>query len=186
MNAKQNADNPFLADLESTIPDLENNLETAAAAADTSDNADAVRGQLTTAANAMRYALAGKATITLVSRKTGTRFSYRVSANDDGTCHFVGVLVGQNNETDYKYLGRISRGMFWQGRKVPRAGDIRPDAPSAKAFAWAWRAIVRGTLPEALEVWHESACGRCGRKLTVPSSVSQGFGPECINKIGLG
>jgi len=143
------------------------------------------RGRLLTATDATRYALAGKSTITLVSVKTEKRFTYRISIAKNGTdTFFVGVLTGENNETDYSYLGRISRGLFWQGRKATRPGDISADAPSAKAFAWAWKALCRGTMPESLEVWHESFCGRCGHKLTVPSSVSQGFGPECIGKIG--
>jgi hypothetical protein len=142
-----------------------------------------MRGQLTTAPDALKFLRAGNATVTLASKKTGARFTYRISVSDDGLCHFVGLLVGQNNESDYKYLGRISRDIFWLGRKVPRPGDVSRDAPSAKAFDWAWRALVRGTLPEQLEIWTEGRCGRCGRKLTVPTSVHQGFGPECITRI---
>ena len=143
------------------------------------------RGRLLTPTDAIRYALAGKSTITLVSTKTEKRFTYRITIAKDGAdTFFVGLLMGDNNETDYKYLGRISRGLFWAGRKNLRPGDISPDAPSAKAFAWAWKALCRDVMPETLEVWHELRCGRCGLKLTVPSSVSQGFGPECINKIG--
>jgi hypothetical protein len=142
------------------------------------------RGRLLTVADTLRYCEAGKATITLESLKTGKRFTYRISANDDRTCFFVGVLTGADNESDYSYAGRISRGIFWAGRKAPRAGDVSPSAPSSKAFDWTWRQLARGIMPESLEIWHESFCGRCGRKLTVPSSVSQGFGPECIGKIG--
>jgi hypothetical protein len=29
------------------------------------------------------------------------------------------------------------------------------------------------------EVWHEGKCGKCGRALTVPSSILTGIGPEC-------
>jgi hypothetical protein len=144
-----------------------------------------VRGRLTSAAAASRFALAGKAILTLVSVKTTTRYTYRISANEDGTCHFVGVLTGPDNQRDYAYLGRISRGVYWHGRKVPKAGDIAKDAPSNIAFDWAWRKLARGLLPDQLEVWHESSCGRCGRPLTVPSSIHQGFGPDCAEKMGL-
>ena len=166
------------------VADMDSDLN-APGAEHAAEHAAETRGQLTSAADASRYALAGKATITLQSKKTGTRFTYRITANDDATCHFVGVLTGANNESDYAYLGRISRGIFWHGRKVPRAGDISKDSPSAKAFDWAWRALAKGLLPDQLEIWHESYCGRCGLKLTVPSSVSAGFGPECSKKIGL-
>jgi hypothetical protein len=144
---------------------------------------DDMTGQLVTALDAKRFALAGKSTLTLVSKKTGVRFTYRITISPDSQCHFVALLSGPDNEQDYQYLGRISREIFWLGRKVPRAGDISKDAPSAKAFDWAWRAIVRNTMPDQLEVWHEGRCGRCGRKLTVPSSVALGFGPECSGKV---
>ncbi len=147
------------------------------------------RGQLMTTAAALAYMTAGKATVTLVSTRTGTRFTYRVTATEDRSTFFVGVLSGPDNGADYRYAGRVARNpagdRFWAGRKVPRAGDVPATAPSSKAFAWTWRALQSGTMPEGLEVWHESFCGRCGQRLTVPSSVSRGFGPECATKVGL-
>jgi len=145
---------------------------------------ESMSGRLMTAESALAFLRAGKATVTLVSEKTGTRFTYRVSAAPDGTdTFFVALLNGPDNTGDYKYLGRIARGIFWAGRKVPRPGDIGPDAPSAVAFTWAWKALVRGTVPAALQIWHEGRCGRCARKLTVPASIASGFGPECIGRM---
>ena len=145
---------------------------------------DAAR--LTTAADARAFLIGGNATVTLVSTKTGTRFTYKVRASDDGEVFFVSLLSGPDNEGDYSYLGRIARGIFWAGRKVPKPGDVGPDAPSSKAFAWLWKALMRDSLPDAVEVWHEGRCARCNRKLTVPSSISSGFGPECAGKAGFG
>ena len=142
-----------------------------------------MRGQLTDAAAVLRFVRAGKATITLRSKKTDTRFTYRIKTSEDGLAYFVGVLTGQDNELDYSYLGRISRDIFWLGRKTPRPGDVSKDAPSAKAFDWAWRLLVKGKMPDQLEIWHEGSCGRCGRKLTVPQSIAAGFGPECAGKV---
>jgi len=168
--------NHFLADLPEEEFDQESTAPIVRTAAD-------MRGQLTTAQDAVAFMLAGKSTVTIVSGKTGARFTYRISATPDGSAHFVGLLTGPDNSADYKYLGRISRGIFWCGRKVPRPGDITRDAPSAKAFDWSWRAIARGAMPAHLEIWHEGRCGRCGRKLTVPSSIAHGFGPECLGKL---
>jgi hypothetical protein len=138
-----------------------------------------------TAAAARAFLLGGNATVTLVSTKTGTRFTYKIRVSDDGKTHFVSLLNGPDNESDYKYLGRIASGVtFWAGRKVPKAGDIGPDAPSSAAFAWTWRQILNNALPDALEIWHEGRCARCNRKLTVPSSIESGFGPECAGKMG--
>ena len=140
-------------------------------------------GQFSNASDAFSFMTAGKATVTFVSKTTGNRFTYRISKSDDGQCYFVGLLNGPNNSSDYKYMGYIRRGLYCHGRRVPKPGDISLAAPSAKAFAWSWQNIVSGRMPDNLEVWHEGRCGRCARKLTVPSSVASGFGPECQDKL---
>jgi Family of unknown function (DUF6011) len=153
------------------------------------DNAakDDVAGRLTTAEAALRFMRGGRATVTLRSKRTDTWFTYRIGVPatvTDGTL-FVGILTGSDNTRDYRYLGRIAgaTGLFWAGRKAPKPGDVSPDAPSAKAFAWAWKKLLLGELPEQLEVWHEGFCAKCGRKLTVPESIESGFGPECVNHV---
>lgn len=142
--------------------------------------------RFTTAADAVAYATAGKATITLVSVRTGARFTYRLSAPkpaDDGTIgdiRFVALLSGADNTSDFQYMGFIGReGAYLHGRK----SRIGQDAPSAVAFAWVWERLQAGTLPASVEVWHEGSCGRCGRKLTVPESIVAGIGPECASKL---
>lgn len=132
-----------------------------------------------TAAAAKAFALAGNATVTVVSKATGTRFTYRIKASDDGAVHFVSLLGGADNETDYRYFGYIRRGVFVHGGAKAKVGY---DAPSAKAFDWVWKALSRDLMPATLEVWHEGRCGRCNRKLTVPSSIASGLGPECAGK----
>lgn len=143
-----------------------------------------MRGRFTNAADAFSYMTAGKATVTFVSKASGVRFTYRLTQSEDGQCYFVGLLSGPDNTSDYQYMGYIRRDIYRHGRKVARPGDITMAAPSAKAFAWSWQQLAGGRLPEALEVWHEGRCGRCARKLTVPSSVARGFGPECAEKMG--
>ena len=143
----------------------------------------AMTGRLMTAADALAFMNAGKATVTLVSVRTGARFTFRLSRPDDSDVIFVGLLAGPDNTADYAYLGRVARGVFWAGRKVPRAGDVGADAPSSKAFAWAWKTLQRGVIPAELEIWHEGRCGRCARKLTVPASIASGFGPECAGRM---
>jgi len=140
--------------------------------------------RFTTAKAAEAFLLGGNATVTLVSTKTGTRFTYKVRAADDGKVFFVSLLSGPDNEGDYKYFGRIAGDRFWQGRKNPKPGDIGPDAPSMRAFDWMWTHLLRDAIPGMLEVWHEGRCGRCARKLIVPSSIASGFGPECAGKVG--
>lgn len=175
------SENNFLASLPTDIEsDLDAPTAPSAAVQD-------MRDQLVTADDVLAYCLAGKATVTLVSLKTGTRFTYRISAAPDNLAYFVGLLSGPDNTADYQYLGRIAirpaGSIFYAGRKVPKPGDISPQAPSARAFDYAWRAVAQGSLPAMLQVWHEGRCGRCARKLTVPESVARGFGPECAGKL---
>jgi len=146
---------------------------------------------LTSAAAARAFMNAGRATVTLQSKRTDTRFTYKVQAphkpGNEGTnaardvasdMRFVSVLTGADNESSYSYLGYIRRGVYFHGGHKAR---VSYDAPSARAFAWTWQQLQQDNLPALLEIWHEGACGRCGRKLTVPSSIESGFGPECIN-----
>lgn len=140
-------------------------------------------GSITDPAHAREFILAGKAKVTLVSKTTGARFTYKVSKPKDGEDNgfrFVSVLNGPDNWQNYAYFGYIRRGVFFHGGAKTR---VRYDAPSAKAFAWAWQKIVSGIIPENLEVWHEGKCGRCGRTLTVPSSIASGIGPECARRM---
>ena len=128
-----------------------------------------------------RFALAGDATFTVVSKKTGTRFTYRVSQKDDTTPHFVALLNGPDNTSSYCFLGSIFNGeKYFHGRK----SRVTPEAPSAKAFQWVWAHRNDPTLNEKVDIHHEGKCCCCGRKLTTPASCESGIGPICAEKKG--
>lgn len=147
--------------------------------------------QLTDGAAARKFLLAGDARVTLVSQKTGTRFTFRVRAKGvlkgeaPEAPWFVSLLTGRENNSDYTYLGTIFEDLLthdpkgYGGYRHSDKSRVSPEASSIKGFVWAWRYIVRGELPPGCEVWHEGRCGRCGRALTVPSSIAMGLGPEC-------
>lgn len=148
-------------------------------------------GRITEVAAIREYMLAGNATFTLVSKKTGARFTYRIRAVEPGSTgpvtHFVSLLVGPDNENAFKYLGHVTGELprYFHGRK----SKTEASAPSARAIMWMWDQVFAAEdrpLPDAVEFWHEGSCGRCGRKLTVPSSVERGIGPECAGKMGIG
>lgn len=164
---------------------------------------DASRSQFSAGSAARDFALAGNARITLVSTKTGARFTYRISAprDDKGAdVRFVALLNGSDNESSFAYLGtvflaeRVAIGGNAFGRvygKIPakapkfvhgKKSKIGESAPSARAFSWAWSFLSRGELPPGAEVWHEGRCGCCGRALTVPESIASGIGPVCAEK----
>lgn len=125
------------------------------------------------------FMLAGNAVFTLRSKRTGTRFTYRIRKPDEGKPHFVGVLTGVDNHSSYTFLGSIFRETEY---RLGQRSKIAFDAPSARAFSWFWKALSRNVLHPKLEVWHEGTCGRCGRKLTVPESIASGLGPECARR----
>jgi hypothetical protein len=128
------------------------------------------------------FMFAGNATLTLRSAKTGQRFTYKVQEDEkDPALFWVKVLVGPDNWTNYKSLGRIKAGEYIRNRN----SGIGEDAPSARAFAWFAGNLLRNVVREELEVYHEGKCGACGRKLTVPESILTGLGPECSDRIGV-
>lgn len=128
--------------------------------------------------------MAGKATATVVSKKTGTRFTFRVEAldrKDINAPRFVKVLTGADNETNYSFFGTIfPNGLF---RKSPKA-KVSLDAPSVRAFEWMWENIEKN-LDGLLEFLPACSCARCGRTLTVPTSIENALGPECASKMGI-
>lgn len=132
-------------------------------------------------ADVRAFVLAGNARLTLVSTRTGERFTYRVRQKDETSPHFVGLLTGSDNESSYTFMATIFKG---RELKHGMRSSIADDAPGATAFRWFWKHLwEQGRLHHQLEVWHEGRCGRCGRPLTVPESIENGLGPDCIKRM---
>jgi len=129
-----------------------------------------------TVETAKAFILAGNARFTVVSQKTGTRFTFKVRAKEGTTLHFVSVLTGSNNEADYEFIGTIFNGSRFARSMKSRIGN---EAPSMKAFSWVIAQILAGKMPAMSEIHHEGRCGKCGRALTVPESIKSGLGPIC-------
>ncbi len=126
------------------------------------------------------FVLAGNSTFTLVSMRTQKRFTYKVTKDPRGPRHYVKVLSGPHNETDYGYLGTIfDSNNYKHGRK----SMIGVNASSVLAFEYFWGVATRGGLAKELEFWHEGKCGKCSRKLTVPESIKLGIGPICFQSM---
>ena len=126
------------------------------------------------------FALAGNAVFTVVSKKTGARFTYRIRQGEgDKAPHFVSVLVGPDNTTSYKFFATI----FGRDFKTMRMGarsKIGRDAPSVNALFWLFAHLDLHSAPfELVEIWHQGKCGKCRKPLTVPSSIESGLGPVC-------
>lgn len=143
------------------------------------------------------YVLGGNATVTVVSKTTGARFTYkveqkRVRPRKDGETEeeydarkrraydgprFVKVMTGPDNEHCYTYVGHIDEKRRF---RLDRRSKLSANAPSVSAWQWFWSALrAKSEKIDQCEVWHDGRCSRCGRKLTVPESVASGIGPVC-------
>lgn len=153
---------------------------------------EVLRGRLTDVERMRQFIEAGNATVTLVSKRTGTRFTAKFARPDPEPGKprpiWVHVLNGLRVGADYQYLGCI-----WPHRSTTEVvgsakSRIGLDAPSAVAVRWFLAQLygdgaAQHRLLAQMEVWHEGRCGRCGRKLTVPDSIRDGFGSECIQYV---
>jgi hypothetical protein len=131
------------------------------------------------AADVKTYTLAGHATLTLTSQRSGARYTFKVSRAKKNELWLVGLLTGPDNESDYNYVGVIN-GTF----KTTAKSRYRDDSVPVRAFRYFWQHVDAGRMPPEVEIRHCGHCGRCGRTLTVPESVDRGIGPECASKMG--
>lgn len=131
---------------------------------------------------ARQYVTAGRAVVTLVSKKTGKRYTYRVMQHGTAARWFVAVLTGPDNTHNYTFIGThfAADGNFKHGKK----SSINASALSVRAWAWFWKHGL--TADEAfaqVEVWHHGRCGACARPLTDPESIARGIGPVCAKRL---
>lgn len=143
-----------------------------------------------------KYITGGSSIFTIV-QPDGTRYTYKVRSKAEAghnwstnhqnrDTYYVSILTGPNTASfgDWSYLGMLERMpdgslQFFLTHKSGRMEG----APSMKFWRQFWQALEYGCrVDPALEFWHEGSCCICGRKLTVPSSVEAGIGPECAGK----
>ena len=125
---------------------------------------------------ALKFMFAGKSIFTFLNTKTGNRFTYKIKQAKDSNLFFVSVLT---NPDVYTYIGTCVEGNYKHGKK----SVISTESQSVKVFDFMLSKLKTDNLPDFLELWHEGFCGKCGRRLTVPSSILNGLGPDCIKKI---
>lgn len=158
------------------------------------------RGQLTDWDAVRAYIFAGKAVFTLHNPKTGVRLTYKVTAKkaeftlaktmamqgspepENFVTHFVTLLRGPDNTTDFAYMGVLRKpGNFF----ITTKSQVTRHPVSYRALVWFLDAMRNGREilgGNPMEFWHSGRCGCCGRLLTVPDSVSRGIGPECAKR----
>ena len=132
--------------------------------------------KITNTKEALKFMFAGKSIITFLNSQSGNRFTFKVKQAKDSNLFFVSVLTSPDT---YTYIGTCIEGNYKHGKK----SSITKDAQSVKVFEFMLNRLKTDDLPDFLEVWHEGHCGKCGKRLTVPSSILNGLGPECIKNL---
>jgi hypothetical protein len=125
---------------------------------------------------ALKFILGGKSFVTFLNTKTDNRFTFKVVKHKKDDIFFVNVLTGPDI---YTFVGTVKDGVFRYSKK----SSISNEAQSVKVFQYVVNKLKSNNLPDFIEIYHDGRCGKCGRQLTVPSSISTGFGPECIKML---
>ena len=136
-----------------------------------------MKGSILSHQDALKFILAGNATATFLNTKTQKRFTFKVTlSKKNQNFHFVKVLTSPDV---YQYIGSISYGVFKHSDK----SKIDIESQSVRVFNYVFTKLLNKTLEDFIEIYHEGKCGKCGRKLTVPESITSGYGPECVKFI---
>lgn len=125
---------------------------------------------------ALNFILGGKSFVTFLNTKTNNRFTFKVIKHKKDDIFFVNVLTGPDI---YTFIGTIKENQYKHSKK----SDISIDAQSVKVFNYIISKLQTNNLPDFIEIYHDGKCGKCGKRLTVPSSIESGFGPDCIKRI---
>jgi hypothetical protein len=132
--------------------------------------------------HAKRTIFLGKAIITFQS-PTGKHFTYKIKkSKDNSNLFFISTLTGPDNWSNYSYIGIVTFNNGSTSFKTTARSKLSPTAPSVVAFGWTLRHLLSNDL-QGVKIFHEGKCLRCGRKLTVPESIKNGIGPECIHYV---
>lgn len=126
--------------------------------------------------DALKFMFAGNSIFTFLNNRSNNRFTYKVKKSKNSDIFFVYVLTSSDV---YTYIGFHKDNDFVYSKK----SAIKSDAQSIKVYEYVIRNLINDTLFDFIEIWHEGLCGKCGRRLTVPTSIKIGIGPECLNKL---
>jgi hypothetical protein len=134
--------------------------------------------------NPREFLLAGKAVFTVTNSTSGEHFTYQVKAFKN-TLYFVSVLTGPDNSPgsfNFKYLCILGDAdlTLHLSKKSPEGCK---DSKAYKVLSWALKLMREAKpTPTGYTILASSNCAKCGRVLTVETSVMNGMGPECRRK----
>jgi hypothetical protein len=134
-----------------------------------------------TVQHAQKAIFLGRAIVTFQS-PSGKHFTYKIKkSKDNPNLFFIATLTGPDNWIHYSYIGVVTYNGVYSFRTTAKS-KLDPSAPSVVSFEWVLNHLFVGDL-KGVKIFHEGKCLRCGRKLTVPESIQNGVGPECIHYV---
>lgn len=124
--------------------------------------------------NLINFLLGGNCLFTVKSNYTQKHFTFKVKKNKDDSIYKVyhGVKFD-------RYAGFISSNGF------KRYNPQKIATEQQAAFEWLWRNITIKEQLKKVTIYHHGKCGKCGRRLTDPTSIEIALGPECRKELGM-
>lgn len=122
------------------------------------------------------------ATITIVSPVSGDHRTFRIRTIRKGNLEgkrVVELLTGPDNGSDFKGFGfvdNIGEIKVWERFRDIEGKSIHEKYANMLCYPERWQA-------KGVEYMFALRCRRCGRLLTVPESITSGYGPECIKYV---
>ena len=133
--------------------------------------------RITSAFEAVRYMLGGRAYVTLISNKTNRQFLYKIIAYNAGESKYHVVWAHVNNT--WRHVGVLTK----EGSHFCRKHNSIPSEWGVfKAFVWAWGNIYNKRMPPFLCIYHNNTCCRCNKPLFDSKSIKRGVCPACIKR----
>lgn len=143
-----------------------------------------------------KFVFAGRA-IFVTENAAGEHITYRVRGHESEFPLGSGIMrksyflnikspggkrFADGSQSPWRYIGVIG---LDGNVKLTNKSEYQPTSREVKVAAWSLRAIMDGKpLPEGYRIRHSGKCGRCGRELTDPESMTRGIGPECWSLMG--
>lgn len=128
----------------------------------------------------------GKAIFTVESFKSGEHKTFKIQKTKANPrfptqSFMLSLLIGSCNETSYEYIGIVD--MASGNLRLTKASRRTEGSPDVLTFRWLMKHLFGDKQLANAKVHHEGKCGCCGRKLTVPESITRGIGPECFSRL---
>lgn len=137
-----------------------------------------------TPAQFRNFIFAGHSIFTLENSETGNYITFRIrqiKKNNQLVPNQFAIQCKSLNDGDYGYqfLGFLNL----DRKYFKRWGNANPSYIGYKTLYWLLNNLENLEKFTKLKIYHEGVCCKCGRTLTVPESIDNGIGPECMERI---